>query len=79
MREAAEEARKNEPLILWWMPVVALIGPIIAAIWFGATAEDGALGEAAFALIWPGAPSTWLRWRCSGVAGKSSSNRLPSP
>jgi hypothetical protein len=56
MREAAEQARKNEPLILWWMPVVALIGPIIAAFWFGATADEGALGEAAFALIWPGAP-----------------------
>ena len=56
LKQASEEARKNEPLVLWWMPVVALVGPVIASIWFGANAEDGALGEAAFALIWPGLP-----------------------
>ena len=56
MKRAAEEARKNEPLILWWMPVVALIGPVLSAIWFGANTDDGDLGEAAVALVWPGAP-----------------------
>lgn len=50
------EARRNEPLILWWMPIVALIAPLLAMIWQGATADGDALGAAAFALLWPGGP-----------------------
>jgi hypothetical protein len=38
------------------MPVVALVAPVVAAAWFGATADSNAAGEAAVALIWPGLP-----------------------
>jgi hypothetical protein len=55
-RKAHEQSRADEPLILWWMPVVALIAPIIAVIWIGATADSDALRKAAFAVIWPGLP-----------------------
>ena len=48
--------RPKEPLILWWMPIVALLAPLIAVIWAGTTADDDALGEAALALVWPGVP-----------------------
>jgi hypothetical protein len=61
---------KREPLLLWWMPVLALVAPIIAAAWQGVSADDDALGEAAFGLIWPGAPAYfatlavfWLGWK----------------
>ena len=46
--------RVKDPLLLWWMPVVALIAPVLAAAWFGATADSGALLEAAKAFVWPG-------------------------
>jgi hypothetical protein len=49
-----ETPRPDEPLILWWMPVVALVAPIAWAAWRGASADDGAIGAAALALIWPG-------------------------
>ncbi|MPZ47737.1 MAG: hypothetical protein GEU75_00195 [Dehalococcoidia bacterium] len=45
---------KKEPLILWWMPVVALLAPLAWAAWIAASTADNALGEAAFALVWPG-------------------------
>jgi hypothetical protein len=38
------------------MPVVALLAPIIAFAWTLSTAEGGALGEALFAIVWPGLP-----------------------
>ncbi len=44
----------KEPLILWWMPTVALLAPVIFAAWEAVSAEDGALRDAAIALIWPG-------------------------
>jgi hypothetical protein len=66
----AEEAPQKEPLVLWWMPVLALVAPLVGAAWFGVSAEDDALGEAAFALIWPGVPAYfaalavfWLGWK----------------
>jgi hypothetical protein len=48
--------KPKEPLILWWMPVVALIAPLLAVIWQAATADNNVAGAAAFALIWPGLP-----------------------
>ena len=52
------------------MPVIALVAPLISAAWFGVSADDDALGEAAFALIWPGVPAYfatlavfWLGWK----------------
>ena len=44
----------KEPLILWWMPVVALLAPITFAAWEAVSADSGALEDAAIALIWPG-------------------------
>jgi hypothetical protein len=55
-REQYEAARAGEPLILWWMPVVSLLGPIIAFAWTLATAESDTLAKALFAIVWPGVP-----------------------
>jgi hypothetical protein len=69
-REENAEPEKREPLLLWWMPVLALIAPVVAAAWLGVSAEADALGEAAFGLIWPGVPAYfatlavfWLGWK----------------
>ena len=48
------ESKPKEPLILWWMPVVALIGPLVWAAWEGASADSGGLEAALTALAWPG-------------------------
>ena len=50
----AEESKPKEPLILWWMPIVALAGPLIWAAWEGASAESEALEAALTAFVWPG-------------------------
>jgi hypothetical protein len=50
----SDEAKPREPLILWWMPVVALVSPLAWAAWQAASAEAGALAAAAQALLWPG-------------------------
>jgi hypothetical protein len=50
----SHEAKPKEPLILWWMPVVALLAPLVWAAWKAVSADDGALSEAALALVWPG-------------------------
>lgn len=55
-REQYEAGRASEPLILWWMPVVALIVPVLAFAWTAATAETDALDKALFAIVWPGLP-----------------------
>jgi hypothetical protein len=55
-KQQYEAARADEPLILWWMPVVALLGPILAFAWTLGTADSDALGKALFALLWPGVP-----------------------
>ena len=55
-REQYEAGRAGEPLILWWMPVVALLTPAIAFAWTLGTAEGDAVGKAALALLWPGLP-----------------------
>lgn len=64
------DAPHKEPLILWWMPVLALIAPLIAAAWLGVSADNDALGKAAFGLVWPGVPAYfatlavfWLGWK----------------
>ena len=44
--------RPQEPFILWWMPVVAIVAPIVWAAWIGAS-ENG-LEDALMALAWPG-------------------------
>ena len=57
MPSKARRARANrakEPLILWWMPAVALLAPIIFAAWEAVSADGGALRDAAIALVWPG-------------------------
>jgi hypothetical protein len=54
MRDNSERDKSREPLILWWMPVVALLAPLIWAAWRAASADSGALSEAAYALLWPG-------------------------
>jgi hypothetical protein len=61
---------EHEPLLLWWMPVLALVAPVIAAAWLGVSADEDALGKAAFGLIWPGVPAYfatlavfWLGWK----------------
>jgi hypothetical protein len=64
------EPKKCEPLVLWWMPVLALAAPIIAAAWLGVSADEDALEKAAFGLVWPGIPAYfatlavfWLGWK----------------
>jgi hypothetical protein len=46
-----EPEKPREPLILWWMPLVALVAPLVWAAWNGVS--DGA-GEGLKALLWPG-------------------------
>ena len=55
-KEQYEAGRAGEPLILWWMPVVALLAPALAFAWTLGTAEEDALGKALFSLVWPGLP-----------------------
>jgi hypothetical protein len=50
----AGESKSREPLILWWMPVVALLAPLLLAAWQGATADADALTAALEAFLWPG-------------------------
>ena len=53
--QPAEETHEpKEPFILWWMPVVALLAPIVLAAWTAVSADDNALGDALFSLVWPG-------------------------
>ncbi len=49
-----EEAPEKEPFVLWWMPLLALLAPLVFALWNGASADDAALKEAAVAFFWPG-------------------------
>jgi hypothetical protein len=46
--------RPKEPFILWWMPIVAILAPVIWAAWTGASADNDGLKEALVALAWPG-------------------------
>jgi hypothetical protein len=49
-----EQPEHKEPLILWWMPLVALLAPVVWAAWKAASADADAMTEALDALIWPG-------------------------
>ena len=51
-RKIAEE--RGEPVILWWMPFVALLAPMVYAAWKAASADGDALGAGVWALVWPG-------------------------
>lgn len=46
--------RVKDPLILWWMPLVAFVAPLIWAAWIAASSSSDAFTEAAQALLWPG-------------------------
>jgi hypothetical protein len=48
------ETKPKEPLILWWMPVVALLAPLAWAFWRGVSADSSAVEAALIALVWPG-------------------------
>jgi hypothetical protein len=50
----SDETKTREPVILWWMPVVALLAPVIWAAWKAMSADQDALDEALLALVWPG-------------------------
>ena len=56
-RSASEEPANSsrEPLILWWMPLLALLAPLVFGAWKGASAADDAVREAVVAFLWPGA------------------------
>ena len=47
-------SKPEDPFILWWMPIVALLAPLIWAAWEGVSADSDAFGDFAFALVWPG-------------------------
>lgn len=49
-----EPARSKEPLLLWWMPIIALLGPLLFAAWRAASVDSDALEKAAIAFAWPG-------------------------
>ena len=48
---ADEGAEPKEPLILWWMPLVAVLAPLVWAAW--RAASEG-VGDGLVALAWPG-------------------------
>jgi hypothetical protein len=52
--QQSKEVRANEPLVLWWMPLVALAAPLIFAAWKAVSADSDAAGAALLALVWPG-------------------------
>jgi hypothetical protein len=43
-----------EPLILWWMPLVSLVAPLVYAAWKVASAGSDGLTAGIEALAWPG-------------------------
>jgi hypothetical protein len=49
-----EESEPKEPLILWWMPLLALLAPALYALWRAVDADADALQAGLEALIWPG-------------------------
>jgi len=53
-RKAATADAAKEPLLLWWMPLLALAAPVIFAAWAAASADGNAAGSALTALVWPG-------------------------
>ncbi len=41
----------KEPLILWWMPVLSVLGPLGYAAW---EAVSSGIGDAVVGFFWPG-------------------------
>jgi hypothetical protein len=62
-RRPVEPAR-DEPLLVWWMPIAGIVLALAWAAWRGAT-EEG-LESFLTALVWPGvailAVTTFLVW-----------------
>ncbi len=48
------EPKPKEALVLWWMPLLALLAPVLLGAWEGATADSGGLEAALTAVVWPG-------------------------
>ena len=48
------DERPKEPLILWWMPALAVVAPLIWAGWIAISADSDAFMKALEAFIWPG-------------------------
>jgi hypothetical protein len=44
----------HEPLILWWMPVLSLLAPLLFAAWSAVSADAHAVRAALTAFLWPG-------------------------
>jgi hypothetical protein len=68
--DVSKGTERREPLLLWWMPVVALLAPFVFAAWQGVSADGEALAEAVSALLWPGVPLylaaiavLWAGWK----------------
>jgi hypothetical protein len=53
-RKTTTAGAPREPLLLWWMPLVALAAPVIFAAWTAASADVDAAGSVLNALVWPG-------------------------
>lgn len=54
MEEPTQHHHPKERLILWWMPIVALLAPLVWAAWEAASADSGALKAGLEAMVWPG-------------------------
>jgi hypothetical protein len=54
MTSRRHKEKSAEPLLPWWMPVVALVSPLAFAAWRAVSAESGALSQALESLLWPG-------------------------
>ena len=68
MQDGAKEHK--EPLILWWMPVVALLAPLLWCAWTASSADGDAIGSALEAALWPGVAlyfgaiaTLWAGWK----------------
>jgi hypothetical protein len=66
----SKDTESREPLLLWWMPVVALLAPVVFAAWQGVSADGDGLADAISALFWPGVPLyfaaiavLWAGWK----------------
>ena len=54
MPHTNKQSKAREPFILWWMPVLSLLAPLIFAAWKGVSADTNAVHAALTALAWPG-------------------------
>jgi len=68
--EATAQEVECETWLPWWMPVVALVAPIISGAWQGATADADVFKHVMTGLLWPGLPLYfglialfWAAWK----------------